>query len=74
MEFKQIKLVKDKMILNKLKELFDVIDYISDTCDDEEITPSARISMIRITANGELAELEELIVELQKELSHETEN
>ena len=54
-------------ILNKIKSAFDALDYISDTCDDEQQSPSECLAQIRLTANGELAELEEMIVELQKE-------
>jgi hypothetical protein len=64
-ESRIITIYKDKT-LQVLKSAFDALDYISDTCDDEQQSPSECLSQIRLTANGELAELEELIIELQK--------
>ena len=65
MEFKQLELVEDKMVLNKLKELFDVLDYISDTCDYSDVTDKGKLECINLVANGELSELEELIIKLE---------
>lgn len=49
-------------IIERLKSVFEALDYISDICDHEK--PS--IKEIREQANGELAELEELIIKLEK--------
>jgi hypothetical protein len=53
-------------VFTKLRELFETLDYISDTCDDTELTEDDIISEIRLQVNGELAELEELIIKLEK--------
>ena len=53
-------------IINVLRSAFDSLDYISDMCDDEQTSPSECLEQIRLTANGELAELEELIIKLQQ--------
>lgn len=54
-------------ILEVLRSAFDALDYISDICD--ELSSSSRryvVSDIKMAANGELAELEELIIKLTK--------
>jgi hypothetical protein len=48
--------------LNKLKEVFQALDAISDTCDDDQMTLDEKVKEIRLLANGELAELEEMII------------
>lgn len=53
-------------VLTKLRELFETLDYISDKCDDTELTEDDIIFDIRLSVNGELAELEELIIKLEK--------
>lgn len=53
--------------LNKLKELFKVLDTISDTCDDNDLTSNEKVEEIRLLANGELAELEEMIIQNEKD-------
>jgi hypothetical protein len=47
-------------ILEVLMSAFDALDYISDRCDE------LSLDEIKMTANGELAELEELIIKLTK--------
>jgi hypothetical protein len=57
--------METKRIIKVLQSAFLTLDYISDKCDEDNTDDA--ISSIRLNANGELAELEELIVELQKE-------
>ena len=58
--------METKRIIKVLQSAFLTLDYISDMCDDGSMM-SERLNDIKLNANGELAELEELIVELQKE-------
>jgi hypothetical protein len=51
--------------LKLLKQVFEALDYISDLCDDTDITTDEILDNIRLTANGELADVEEKIIELQ---------
>lgn len=53
-------------IIERLKSVFEALDYISDKCDDTELTEDDIIFDIRLSVNGELAELEELIIKLEK--------
>lgn len=66
MKMKMTSKYMERMELKKLKELFEVLDYISDLCDDIDTSTDGILDQIRLTANGELAELEELIIELEK--------
>ena len=53
-------------ILEVLRSAFDALDYISDRCDELSSSPYSYLDDIKMTANGELAELEELIIKLTK--------
>ena len=53
-------------IIEVLRSAFDSLDYISDKCDELSSSPYNCLDDIKITANGELAELEELINKLNK--------
>ena len=57
-------------IRSDLKQLFEMLDYVSDICDDDEITMEGKVDQIKLHTTAELAELEERIVELEK-LNHE---
>lgn len=49
-----------------LQQLFEALDYISDLCDNIEMTTDDIIDEIRLTANGELVELHELLIKKTK--------
>ena len=53
-------------VIEVLRSVFDSLDYISDRCDELSSSPYKCLDDIKITANGELAELEELIIKLTK--------
>jgi hypothetical protein len=55
-------------ILARLKAAFETLDYISDLCERTDLTTEGKIEDIKLQANGELAELEELIIKLENDL------
>lgn len=54
-----------KEIIEKLKSLQDAFENIGDICDETEFTSDDQLDAIRLRANGELAELEQMIIKLE---------